>query len=161
MKAQPTLRPALPKDKPALLDLAEATGLFRDDELGGFDQMLSEYFANHPEGHHWIADDDDGIKGAAYYAPEVFADQVWNLYFIGVHPNQQGQGRGATLLHYVEQQLTIQGGRLLLVETSGLDNFELTRRFYRKNGYDEEARIREYYQEGNDKVIFRKKLSRA
>ena len=154
MKAQPTLRPALPKDKPALLDLAEATGLFRDDELGGFDQMLSEYFANHPEGHHWIADDDDGIKGAAYYAPEVFADQVWNLYFIGVHLSQQGQGRGTTLLRYVEQQLTTQGGRLLLVETSGLDDFERTRRFYRNNGYDEEARIREYYKRGTIRLHF-------
>ena len=50
------------------------------------------------------------------------------------------------------------GERLLLVETSGLGSFDLTRQFYRKNGYDEEARIRDYYGPGDDKVIFRKAL---
>ena len=29
---------------------------------------------------------------------------------------------------------------------------------YFKNGYDEEARIREFYQAGEDKVVFRKML---
>ena len=159
MKTQPTIRPASPEDQPALLNLAEATGLFQGDELDEFGRMLSEYFSGTLEDHHWIVDDDDGVRGAAYYAPEIFAHQVWNLYFIGVHPSKQGRGRGAALLQYVEQQLSDRGGRLLLVETSGLDNFELTRQFYHKNGYDEEARIREYYKAGDDKVIFRKELS--
>ena len=33
-----------------------------------------------------------------------------------------------------------------------------SRQFYCKNGYDEEARIREFYQAGEDKVVFRKVL---
>lgn len=41
---------------------------------------------------------------------------------------------------------------------SGLDSFELTRSFYRKNGYDEEARIRDFYRAGDDKIVFRKAL---
>ena len=59
---------------------------------------------------------------------------------------------------HVEDDLKARDQRLLLVETSGLESFDLTRRFYRKNGYDEEARIRDFYRAGEDKIIFRKAL---
>lgn len=55
--------------------------------------------------------------------------------------------------------LAARGERVLLVETSGLASFERTRAFYRKCGYDEEARIREFYQAGEDKIVFRKSLT--
>ena len=57
--------------------------------------------------------------------------------------------------------MTERGERVLLVETSGLPGFERTRAFYRKLGYDEEARIRDFYQAGEDKVVFRKALAPA
>jgi hypothetical protein len=46
--------------------------------------------------------------------------------------------------------------RTPLVESSGLASFERTRAFYRKNGYDEEARIHDFYQAGDDKIVYRK-----
>jgi ribosomal protein S18 acetylase RimI-like enzyme len=55
--------------------------------------------------------------------------------------------------------LAERGERVLLVETSGTEDFEYVRAFYRKNGYEEEARIREFYAAGVDKIIFRKMLN--
>ncbi len=46
---------------------------------------------------------------------------------------------------------------MLLVET--LASFDLAQAFYRKYGYEEEARIRDFYAVGDDKVVFRKVLS--
>lgn len=153
------IRSAEPTDKTALLALGAATGLFQPHELEVLDAMLSEYFAGAlDDGHTWIADDEDGLCAAAYYAPEIMGDGVWNLYFIGVHPDRQGTGRGAALLAHVEDDLRRQGARMLLVETSATDGFAHTRAFYAKNGYDEEARIRDYYAAGDDKVVFRKLL---
>lgn len=43
--------------------------------------------------------------------------------------------------------------------TSGLASFERTRAFYRKCGYDEEARIRDFYRAGDDKIVYRKALA--
>lgn len=156
------IRPATSDDINALLALTEATGLFEPHELEGFGGMISEHLEGQREGQSetdfWVVDDEDGLRGAAYYAPEAFSEGVWNLYFIGVHPTYQGKGRGSILLNYVEKALKEQGERLLLVETSGMGSFEKTRTFYRKNGYDEEARIRDFYKPGDDKVIFRKAL---
>ena len=63
------------------------------------------------------------------------------------------------MLNHVEHALALQGARVLLVETSGLPTFERTREFYRKNGYDLEARIRDFYKAGDDKIVFRKALN--
>ncbi len=78
---------------------------------------------------------------------------------IAVRPDRQRQGRGAALVRYVEETLMARGARVLLVETSGLESFERTRAFYRTCGYDEEARIRDFYKAGDDKIVFRKALA--
>jgi len=154
------IRATTPDDTAALIALAEATGLFPPDGLRELGEVLAGYFAGSlGDGHSWVTDDDGGPVGVAYYAPERMTEGTWNLYMIAVRPDRQGQGRGAALLRHVEEALSARGERLLLVETSGLASFERTRAFYRKCGYEEEARIREFYKAGDDKIVFRKSLA--
>jgi len=63
------------------------------------------------------------------------------------------------LLRQVEDALRGQQQRLLLVETSGVPGFALTWAFYEKAGYTAEARVRDYYQAGDDMVLYRKDLT--
>jgi ribosomal protein S18 acetylase RimI-like enzyme len=153
-----TIRPVTSDDGGALKALIDAVGLFPSDMLDG---MMAGYFNGDPGDGFWITDDEGGPVAVAYYAPERMTSGTWNLYLIAVHPDRQGQGRGAALLGHVEQALAARGERLLLVETSGLPLFEPTRAFYRRRGYEEEARIRDFYQAGEDKVVFRKVLVAA
>jgi ribosomal protein S18 acetylase RimI-like enzyme len=63
-----------------------------------------------------------------------------------------------------EEQLRSSGedvARVLIVETSSTDQYARTRTFYRKLGYDEEARIRQFYGPSDDKVVFWKSLAAA
>lgn len=154
------IRPAIQSDRLELMAVVEASGLLPPDGLEEVDSMLADYFAgNLDQDHFWIVDDNGiGPVGVAYYTPERMTDGTWNLYLIVVHPNCQREGRGTAQVRYVEQTLAEHGERLLLVETSGLASFEPTRAFYRKCGFDEEARIREFYQAGEDKIVFRKAL---
>ena len=155
-----TIRNVTPEDTEALMSLCNAIGLFQPNELEELSGMLSAYFEDSLNGQHkWLVDEEDGeLIGVAYYAEETFAYGVSNLLLIGFHPDRQREGRGTELLLYVEQELREKGDRILIVETSGLESFEATRAFYKKNGYDEEARIREYYNPGEDKIVFRKAL---
>ncbi|NEU74663.1 GNAT family N-acetyltransferase [Hassallia byssoidea VB512170] len=155
------IRPTTPDDTTALIAIADAIG-FEPNELEELSEMLSDYFGGDSDGDRfWITDDDNGPVGVAYCEPERMTDRTWNLQLIAIRPDRQGQGRGATLLRYVEQTLTARGGRVLLVETSGLPDFERTRAFYAKSGYEKEARIRDFYAQGVDKVVFRKVLNAA
>lgn len=155
-----TIRAVAPDDAAALMTMIEAVGLFPPDELREVKEMLGGYLdGSLGDDQFWIVDDDEEFAGAAYYAPERMTEGTWNLYMLAVHPQRQGAGRGASLVRYVEQALAARGERLLLIETLGTAEFAAQRAFYSKLGYDEEARIRDFYYAGGDKVIFRKALA--
>ena len=60
---------------------------------------------------------------------------------------------------HIEDRLKQEGHRILIVDTSGTDDFILTRKFYEKLNYHKEAVIRDFWDEGDDKVIYWKKLN--
>ncbi|MBD1918350.1 MULTISPECIES: GNAT family N-acetyltransferase [Cyanophyceae] len=154
------IRPILSDDTEALIALAGSMELFSLDELQELRQMLTASLSKDGDSHpFWLTDDDDGLVALAYCEPERMTDGTWNLQLIAVHPTHQRQGRGAKLLRFVEQTLAERGARLLLVETLGTPDFEYAQAFYHKNGYEKEARIREFYAEGADKIVFCKALS--
>lgn len=140
--------------------LAVATGLAPPDGTAELAAVLAACL-NGEQGpdHVWLADDEGGLQAVAYVAPERLTDGTWNLYLIAVQPGAQNRGRGTALLRHVEELLQARGARVLIVDTSGLPEFERTRAFYRKCGYDEEARIRDYWKAGDDKIVFRKALA--
>ena len=135
----------------------ETSGLFPADLLDG---MVADYFSNSETEEIWLTMLDNNRPIAiAYCAPERLTDGTYNLYLIAVHKEFQGKGIGGQIMRYVESLLHSKGKRILLVETSGLPEFELTRKFYDKSGYNREAVIRDFYRDGEDKVVFWKKLS--
>ena len=155
------IRPTVPADTPVLLQLAEGTGVFKPHEIEALKEVLDDYHAyNHEHGHRCVTREDRGkVVGFAYYAPAAMTDRTWYLYWIAVSKTTQAKGLGKQLLTYLEDDIRTQNGRVLFIETSSLPNYELTRKFYLKNGYDQEATLRDYYAEGDSMVVFRKKLS--
>ena len=149
------IRPATSKDLPALKAVIDANDLFPSDML---DEMISDYLHNKDSNDYWFTYDDGQPVAIGYCATEKMTQGTWNLYLIAVHPDYQKSGHGASMLQHIEQKLAERGERILLIETSGLQSFEGTREFYRKCGYSQEARIREFYQAGEDKIVFRKLL---
>ena len=146
------------EDIPFLKSVIDATELFPSEML---DEMIGGYLEGGSSTESWITVDNGSPIAIAYYANERMTQGTWNLLLIAVHPDQQGEGVGTALLQHVEATLAEKGERILLVETSGLPEFEKTRAFYRNRSYFEEARIRDYYLAGEDKVIFRKALDNA
>lgn len=144
------------RDIPHLKNVIDSTGLFSSELL---DDMIADYFNNSNSSDIWLTLELEGAPVViAYCAPERLTSGTYNLYLIAVSKDHQGKGLGASMMQYIEQLLKEQGNRVLLVETSGLPEFELTRRFYDKSNYQREAVIREFYQQGEDKIIFWKKL---
>jgi hypothetical protein len=62
-------------------------------------------------------------------------------------------------MDYVESKALEMSGRLLVVETSSKASYADTVEFYRRLGYAENSRIRDFYDVGDDKIIFVKRLS--
>ncbi len=156
MDRQGLIRPSLVSDIPGLKGVIGANGLFPSDMLEG---MMAHHFSENT-GEIWLSAHDGGPVAVAYCAPERMTTGTWNILLIAVHPDRQRQGLGVALMTHIEDQLASQHQRVLLVETSSLPDFDRARSFYRKLQYEEEARIRDFYQDGEDKIVFRKALRR-
>ncbi|MBX2797789.1 MAG: GNAT family N-acetyltransferase [Myxococcales bacterium] len=157
------IRPATLDDVGAIRRLAVDTQMFTEQDAGFVDEMVPAAVDGSAPEDHWIVYEmaDGRVDGAAYVAPQPFSDRLWNVFFIAVAPRCQGQGVGGALMRHIEQMLRERGpqvARVILVETSSTDQYARTREFYPKQGYVEEARIREYFGPGDDKVVFWKAL---
>jgi GNAT superfamily N-acetyltransferase len=149
------IKPSTSDDIPALQNVLDQTQLFPSAMLPG---MLAPGLSD-PSQAVWLTCHVDGAAvGLCYAAPEALADGTWNMLALAVLPGLQGRGLGTVLVSAVEQHLKATGQRILIADTSSADAFALTRRFYAQNGYEEEARIRDFWAAGDDKVIFRKAL---
>jgi ribosomal protein S18 acetylase RimI-like enzyme len=83
---------------------------------------------------------------------------TFDLYWIAVDPDFQGKGMGSKLLDFLEKMVKELKGRILLADTSSVPQYEKTKSFYLKNGFQEVARIPDYYHPGNDRITFCKRL---
>jgi ribosomal protein S18 acetylase RimI-like enzyme len=63
------------------------------------------------------------------------------------------------MLRHAEDDLRRRGQRLLLVRTSGTEQYDRTRAFYRRQGYAEHLRVPDYWTDGDDLVLFSKRLA--
>lgn len=148
-----------------LLDLAVQTGLFtRDDAEGLLGNVLEELFAGAlPIGHAAVAcrnTKGEPASGWACFAPDPYADQVWNLWWIGVAPENQGSGAGSALLAHAESSAAEAGARLLIIQTSDQPPMARARRFYEKSGYSQRGTIPQFYSENEAKIIFSRTIAR-
>ena len=152
-----TVAAATADDIPDIAIPIRECGLFSPDEAEGFVAYLPDLIAE--EGAHWrVLRHGDRIAGACYLSRERMSEDVWNLWFIGLRPGDQGGGGGSLLMAEAERTVRAEGGRLLLIETSLADAQEDARGFYAARGYGREAVIREYYAPGEDKIVFRRAL---
>ncbi len=150
MKGQ--IRKVEKKDISELKAVLDSSELFPSHLL---DAMISDYLNNEKSTDMWFTTIDQGKPiSIGYCAPERLTEGTYNLYAIAVHKNQQGNGIGKKMMEYLENELRKNGNRILIVETSGKPEFELTREFYIKCDYTKQAVIPEFYEKGDDKIVF-------
>lgn len=143
------------------LEAAADCGLFTPEELPTLRASLERTLAGTAgREEFWLADFDaaGSARGVTYCVAETMTDRVWNLLFIGVRTEDQDAGLGKGLLAAVEARLREEGQRMLVIETTGGEEFAGTRAFYRAQGYDEEGTVRDFYAAGEHKITFRKLL---
>jgi len=92
------------------------------------------------------------------YGPAPGTTRAWDGYWFAVHPAAQSAGVGTPLLQEVERRLARLDARLVIIETSSQPLYHLTRAFYARRGYAEVARVPDFYADGDDRVIFAKRL---
>ena len=144
------------EDIPHLRNILDSVELFPSEMLA---DMIQDYLENPESEDIWFTAEDSGTPiSIGYCTPEILTEGTFNLIAIGVKEDLQSKGIGSKMIHFLEDLLRTKGSRILIVETSGGDDFIATRHFYEKLGYTKEAEIRDFWKEGESKVIYWKKL---
>jgi len=151
--------PSTGSDGPQIHAIAASTTVFNPEEVECVDELWNEYQAHGPEasGYTFLVEQEgERVRGFACFGPRALTDRTFDLYWIAVDPSIRRGGIGRQLLAATEEAVRAQGGRLLIVETSGLEKYAPTRAFYQATGYTQEATLKDFYRDGDDLVIFTK-----
>jgi ribosomal protein S18 acetylase RimI-like enzyme len=147
--------PTTEQDISELQVLVEETGMFPADMVP---ELLARFLAG-DTGEYWLTCRlGEELAGFCYAVEETLAEGSWNMLAIAVLPSLHGNGIGSNLVTALETELRARNARILIAETSGTPAFAPARAIYSKAGYAQEARIRDFWADGDDKVVFWKSL---
>jgi GNAT superfamily N-acetyltransferase len=142
-------------------NILKSSGFFYDFEIEIALSLATESIGLSPGicGYHWMkASNEDGLIAFANYTKNSFSVHSWDLYWLAVHESARNKKIGTTLLRKVEDDVRKNGGKILWLDTSGRPLYESTEAFYRKNGYDLKASLKDFYADGDPKQVYSKRL---
>lgn len=145
-----------PTDPAAVRRLCERAGNFYPAEIDVAVELVDERLAKGPpSGYEFVFAEQNGeVVGYACYGPIGCTVGSFDLYWIAVDKSCQGQGLGRSLLLHAEEQMRASGARRLYIDTSGRADYLSTRAFYEKCGYTIDVIQKDFYDVGDDRVIF-------
>jgi len=152
---------ATPADRNAVRSILASTGFFYPGEIDIAVELVDEHLAKgDASGYHFVfADSAAGdVLGYACYGQIPCTLASYDLYWIAVDQHHHSRGLGRMLLDEVERQVKAAGGQQLYIETSNREQYQPTRHFYLRCGYQQAALLADFYAPGDDKVIYAKRL---
>lgn len=159
--AEITLRDVVRTDDEASVRaIVCSTGFFRPAEAAIAVELVEERLRRGAaSGYRFVFADQAG-RTVAYvcYGPIAGTAGSFDLYWIAVRRDCQGRGLGRRLFREVERRVRAAGGRRIYVETSGREAYAPTRAFYARCGCVIEAQLPDFYDRGDGKVIYCRKL---
>lgn len=145
------VEPAKPEDRQAILAVTSNIDIFTAEEK----ETVRELFDEQEKGYNFLVARHEGrVVGYSCFGERALTVGTYDLFWIAVDPSARRLGAGRALLQASESAVRALGGRLLVLETSGLEEYARTRKFYELAGYEKEAVIRDFYKVGDDLVIY-------
>jgi len=156
------IRPLQQKDRTRLQSILISTRFFTPEEIEVAMEVIDIVLTDPNQRDYKIdcmVDDQDQAIGYICYGPVTMTQSTFDLYWIEVDQTFQGEGIGSKLLDFLEKNLRDMGGRMILADTSSISQYERTQRFYLKEGFQEVARVPDYYSPSNDRITYCKRLN--
>ncbi|MFH1614190.1 MAG: GNAT family N-acetyltransferase [Planctomycetota bacterium] len=149
------------EDKAAVMSILSRTGFFRANELEIAEEVFDDAVTKGPEGDYqsFVArEEEHNTIGWVCFGPTPCTIGTFDVYWLAVDPQHQNRGVGSFLMQYAADFIENLKGRMIVVETSGNPRYQITRRFYEKTGYHRAASLKDFYADGDDKIIYVKYL---
>jgi ribosomal protein S18 acetylase RimI-like enzyme len=141
--------------------LISKTGYFRADEIDIAVELVEERLSRGvASGYEFLfVETGTSLAGYACFGQIPCTISSYDLYWIAVDPDHQRNGIGRGLIAAVQSRVLAVGGDRIYIDTSGKDQYSPTRKFYERSGFACDARLKDFYGPGDDRVIYAKILA--
>jgi GNAT superfamily N-acetyltransferase len=148
------------RDIKSVLEIVESTKFFYDHEVEIAVELVAERLnKGESTGYYFVFAELDGITVAySCFGPITMSKTSFDLYWIVTHNDYRGKGIGKKLLEETCREAKNMGCSIIIAETSGLPHYAPTRAFYESNKFVLEARLKDFYAMGDDKLFYTKTL---
>jgi len=143
-----------------VMEIVESTKFFYDHEVEIAAELVAERLSHgESTGYHFVFAEVDGVTAAySCFGPITMSKTSFDLYWIATHNDFRGKGIGRKLLDETIKEAKNMGCNILIAETSGLEHYTPTRAFYDSNKFVLEARLKDFYAMGDDKLFYTKRI---
>jgi len=148
-------------DVASVRSIVRATGFFNEEEIQMAGELVETYLhQGEKSGYKFLFLEEGGkVTGYACFGEISCTNHRFDLYWIAVDPKEQGRGLGRKILEEAESEMKNLGGQKVYIETSSRPQYLPTRQFYLARGYVVDAQLKDFYNWGDDKVIFSRTLT--
>jgi GNAT superfamily N-acetyltransferase len=148
------------RDIQSVRDIVVSTGFFYDHEIEIAVELVTERLnLGQVTGYYFVFAEVDGVTSAySCFGPITMSKTSFDLYWIATHNDFRGKGIGKKLLEETFIQARNMGCKIIIAETSGLPHYAPTRAFYDSTRFELEARLKDFYDEGDDKLFYTKRI---
>jgi GNAT superfamily N-acetyltransferase len=148
------------RDIESVREIVESTKFFYDHEVEIASELVAERFNDgESSGYYFVFAELDGVTVAySCFGPIIMSTTCFDLYWIATHNDFRGKGIGKRVLEETCKRAKTMGCSILIAETSGLPHYEPTRAFYISNNFELEAKLKDFYTMGDDKLFYTKRI---
>jgi len=145
------------EDKDSIREILQSGGFFYDFEIDVAVELAEEYLQDGEScGYYFLFADINGkTVGYTCFGPIACTKYSYDLYWIAVHDNTRGTGLGKIMMRETEHMIKNLGGKNIYIETSGREKYIPTQKFYDSCGCELIATITDFYDEGDDKLVYK------
>jgi len=145
-------------DREKLCDIIYRTDNFTDVEKKVALELIDDALDKHDSCDYYVnlIEDNGSIKGYYCCGERPLTIGTYDLYWIIVEPEMKGKGYGSKLIDHFEKFVKDMDGRLLILETSGKEQYLPTLGFYLKKKYTILTTIKDFYTLNDDLIMLYK-----
>lgn len=142
-------------------DIVISTDFFYDYEVEVAVELVVDALneKENSDYHFIFVEIDDKTVGYTCFGSIACTKYSYDIYWIAVHNDYRNKKIGKLILEKTEDAIKEMGGKGIYLETSSTEKYHPTREFYAKCNYKIEAQIKDFYDTGDDKVMYVKRFN--
>ena len=157
-----TIELSRPDDRAPILAVARDVGVFDTEEVDVVAELFDGYLRDPIQsGYNFLSDrdpDTGAVLGFACWGPTSLSRGAADLYWIATAREAQGRGVAAGLFEAVMAAARAAGRWLIVIWTSSQPHYAPARNFYQRMGCELALQLADFYDHGDDLMVFVRRL---